>query len=157
MVVVGDHGWHLGEHSFWGKHTLMKRSLHVPLILKVPGGEAGITSSMVELVDLYPTLCDLAGLPHPWDQIQGESFAPLFHDTRYKTKEAVFLQWGTGNTAINDRYSYTKWLREGEKENEMFYDHKFDPEENENVVHEPAYRPIIEYLSDFIDYIKNRL
>ncbi len=157
VVVVGDHGWHLGEHSFWGKHTLMKRSLHVPLILKVPDGETGATSSMVELVDLYPTLCDLAGLPHPEDQFQGESFAPLFHDTRYKTKEAVFSQWGTGNTAINDRYSYTKWLKEGEKENEMFYDHKLDPEENENAVHEPAYRPIIRYLSDFIDYIKNSL
>ena len=57
VVLLGDHGWHLGEHNFLGKHNLMDRSTHVPLIVRVPGLKKGKTKSMVEFVDLYPTLC----------------------------------------------------------------------------------------------------
>ncbi|MFA7492696.1 MAG: sulfatase [Proteiniphilum sp.] len=157
VVLVGDHGWHLGENSFWGKHTLLKRSLHIPLIIKVPGSEKGNIFSMVELVDLYPTLCDLTGLPHPADQLQGKSFAPAFHNLNYTTKEIVFAQWGNGSTALNNRYSYTKWMKDGMKENEMFFDHKKDPNENENVATDGSYKPIIKYLSDFLDYIRSKI
>lgn len=157
VIIFGDHGWHLGENSFWGKHTLMRRSTQVPLIIKVPGKKRGKSTAMVELVDIYPTLCDLAGIPKPKEQLQGSSFAPVFDDSEFKTKEAIFVQWGNGNNAVNDSYSYTKWVINGDIEAEMLFDHKNDPKENHNVVKNLSYKPMKKYLSDVIDHIRSKL
>ena len=70
VVLLGDHGWHLGEHNFLGKHNLMDRSTHVPLIVRVPGLKKGKTKSMVEFVDLYPTLCELLSFAHTKESIR---------------------------------------------------------------------------------------
>jgi iduronate 2-sulfatase len=78
VVLWGDHGWHLGEHAIWGKHALFEESLRSPLIVKYDGinspGES--TNSVVETLDIFPTLCDLAGLPKP-DVCQGISLRPI--------------------------------------------------------------------------------
>ena len=78
VVLWGDHGWHLGEHSIWGKHALFEESLHSPLIIAHPGikspGEP--TESMVETIDIFPTIADLAGLPHP-EFSDGVSLRPI--------------------------------------------------------------------------------
>ena len=81
VVLWGDHGWHLGEHAVWGKHTLFEESLRSPLIISVPGmKDAGATTeAMVETLDIFPTLCDLAGLPDP-DFAQGTSLRRLLDD-----------------------------------------------------------------------------
>jgi len=78
IVLWGDHGWHLGEHAIWGKHALFEESLRSPLIIQFPGiPEPGAsTQSIVETLDLFPTLCDLAGLPAP-DFVQGVSLRPI--------------------------------------------------------------------------------
>jgi len=81
VILWGDHGWHLGEHAVWGKHTLFEESLRSPLILSYHGmnqpGEP--TDSMVETLDVFPTLCDLAGLPQP-AFVDGVSLCPLLED-----------------------------------------------------------------------------
>ena len=81
MVVWGDHGWHLGEHAIWGKHCLFEESLRSPLIITYPGiakpGES--TDSIVETLDLFPTLCELAELPAP-EFVDGVSLKPLLED-----------------------------------------------------------------------------
>jgi iduronate 2-sulfatase len=78
VVLWGDHGWHLGEHSVWGKHTLFEESLRSPLIISYDGipqpGQA--TQAVVETLDLFPTLCDLAGVPQP-NFTQGVSLRPI--------------------------------------------------------------------------------
>ncbi len=78
VVLWGDHGWHLGEHGIWGKHSLFEESLRSPLIIRCPGiNQPGMaTSSMVESIDIFPTLCDLAGLPQP-KFADGISLRPL--------------------------------------------------------------------------------
>lgn len=78
VVVWGDHGWHLGEHAIWGKHALFEESLRSPLIISFPGiARPGVaTDAVVETLDLFPTLADLAGLPVP-DFVQGESLRPI--------------------------------------------------------------------------------
>lgn len=158
VVILGDHGWQLGEHSFWGKHTLMKRSTQIPLIIYLPGQKGAKSDLMVELVDLYPTLCDLTGIPQPEGQLQGLSFAPSFTDSRFKGKEAVFVQWGNGDNAINRRYSYAKWRdKRNDTEAEMMFDHQRDPEENRNVADERAYRPMKNHLSRLIDHLRSKL
>ena len=67
VVLWGDHGWHLGEHAIWGKHSLFEESLHSPLIIHYPGmkNEGHQTNAMVETLDIFPTLCDLAGVDAP--------------------------------------------------------------------------------------------
>jgi len=78
VVLWGDHGWHLGEHAIWGKHALFEESLRSPLIIHYPGiphpGEE--SQSIVETLDIFPTLCELAGLPQP-DFTQGVSLGPI--------------------------------------------------------------------------------
>lgn len=83
VIVWGDHGWHLGEHAIWGKHALFEESLHSPLIVSYPGlkmpGQA--TQAMVETLDVFPTLCDLAGVSKP-DFAHGVSLQPILDDPK---------------------------------------------------------------------------
>ncbi len=92
IVLWGDHGWHLGDHGMWCKHTNYEQAARIPLIVAVPGvGEGGATTSaLAETVDIYPTLCELAKLPKPAG-LDGASFvAALQKPASGKTKEAVF-------------------------------------------------------------------
>ena len=77
VVLWGDHGWHLGEHAIWGKHCLFEEALRSPLIISYPGiKEAGLaTSSTVETLDIFPTICEVSGLPVP-DFVTGQSLKP---------------------------------------------------------------------------------
>lgn len=94
IIVWGDHGWHLGEMGIWGKATNYEISTRVPLIVSTPEmrakGEA--TNALVELVDIYPTLCELAGLPAP-DHVVGKSFAPLLDEPELEWKEVALSQF----------------------------------------------------------------
>ena len=94
IIFWGDHGWHLGEYGIWGKATNYEVGTRVPLIISPPGGlEKGIESNaLVELLDMYPTLCDMAGIPLP-EHVEGRSFAPLVEDPDQPWKEAAFSQF----------------------------------------------------------------
>ena len=138
VVLLGDHGWHLGEHGFLGKHNLMNWSTHVPLIVRVPGLQKGKTESLVEFVDIYPTLCELCNLPFP-KQLDGISFVPILKNLERKTKDKVYIQWEGGDNAVNWRYNYAEW----EKGNRMLFDHQIDVEENKNRANDPSYKNII--------------
>lgn len=72
VVILGDHGWHLGEHGFWGKHNLMNHATRAPLIVRVPHCRGGKAKGIVEFVDIYPTLCELCGVPMPKDHHRKE-------------------------------------------------------------------------------------
>src|SRR5204863_4900457 len=75
IVLWGDHGWHLGDHGQWCKHTNYEEAAHIPLIVCAPGAKAGaVAKGLVETVDLYPTLCELAGVAAP-PGLEGQSFA----------------------------------------------------------------------------------
>ena len=150
VVLVGDHGWHLGEHNFLGKHNLMDRATHVPLIVRAPGMKPGKTRSMVELVDIYPTLCDLCGIPVPEGQLDGDSFRPVLVDHKAKTKEGVYIQWEGGDNRVDRRYNYAEWRKDGEVRSRMLFDHKADPEENCSRAGRPKYRAVVEECSGWL-------
>lgn len=152
VVLLGDHGWHLGEHNFLGKHNLMDRSTHVPLIVRAPGLKRGKTNSMVEFVDLYPTLCDLCALPYPEGQLDGTSFLPVLKDLKRKTKDYVYIQWEGGENAVDQRYNYAQWKKKGIVEAQMLFDHRKDAEENENRAKEEKYQPEVKRLSQWLDH-----
>ena len=94
VIVWGDHGWHLGEMGIWGKATNYEIATRVPLIVYSPkmSGKGKSSRGLVELLDIYPTLCDLAGLPKP-KHLEGQSFAPLLDDPSLKWKPVAFSQF----------------------------------------------------------------
>jgi len=96
VIVWGDHGWHLGDMGIWGKATNYEIATRVPLILNAPmanaSGKGVATDALVELVDMYPTLCDLADIPKP-AHLEGTSFAPLLDDPKRAWKQAAFSQY----------------------------------------------------------------
>lgn len=139
VLLWSDHGWHLGEMSAWGKMTNYEIATRVPLILSSPGGKTGKTKSLAELVDLYPTLCDLTGVEKP-DHLEGESLiwtvqdgvleeSPVLHEyVRYRGRYH-------GKAIRTSRYRYICWSnRKGETELEELYDLEEDPLETTNRV-----------------------
>ena len=102
---------------------------------------------MVELVDIYPTLCELAGLPKPF-HVQGNSFAPLIDNPNQPWKEAIFSRWINGETIVTQSYTYTEWFNDkGEKTARMLYDLSKDPEENVNISEEKENKKLVNELS----------
>ena len=94
VILWGDHGWHLGDHGVWGKATNFEIATRVPLVIRAPGMKAKgqASDALVELVDMYPTLCALAGLPLP-PHLEGHSFAPLLDNPSQPWKKAAFSQF----------------------------------------------------------------
>jgi iduronate 2-sulfatase len=159
IVLWGDNGWFLGEHGFWSKHSNLERGSHVPLIVKVPWKTRGLESSaLVEFVDIYPTLCDLAGLNKPF-HLQGKSFVPLLENPDQTWKEEVYYRLGEGETILTKTHAYTEWLnpKSGKSYARMLYDHRTDPEENVNVVDLPQNKDLVRSLQEKLyNHIKAR-
>ncbi len=151
IIIWGDHGWHLGEHNFWGKHNTLKNALQVPMIVRAPGFKKNIrTEALCEFIDIYPSLCELTGLPKPTSHtLAGKSFVPLMKNPDITWKEAVYSRWGTGEAVKTDRYLYTEWTS-GSK---MLYDHLIDPDENINIAYEPENAALVSQLSALLNNI----
>lgn len=152
VVFWGDHGFKLGEHGGWGKLSNFELDARVPLLLRVPGFQPGTrVSGLVELVDIYPTLAELAGLPRP-EHLEGTSLVPLLRDPARAWKTAAFTQctregW-MGYSMRTDRYRLTRWSKTGEADTLELYDHQSDPEENVNLAGLPAQAAVQRRLLD---------
>ena len=98
VVLWGDHGWNLGEHTLWCKHSCYETSMQIPLIVRAPGIKCGQRrSDLIESIDLYPSLCELAGLPFP-EHLQGQSFATLMKSSEAEWKSAAVGRYRNGDT-----------------------------------------------------------
>jgi iduronate 2-sulfatase len=163
VVLWGDHGWKLGEHLAWCKHSNVENDTNAPLIISAPTMKAAgrHSAALVEFVDIYPTLCDLAGLAKP-QHLEGHSFAPLMDNPDQPWKTAAFSQYprSSGKTALmgytmrTDRYRYTRWVERNDHSQVVaveLYDHRSDPQENVNVAADPANANILEILSAQFD------
>ena len=133
VVFWGDHGWQLGEHGLWCKHCNFMTSLNAPLIVRAPGKLRGATSGrLAEFVDVYPTLCDLAGLEMP-PHLEGRSLVPLLDDANVPWRRAAFSRYQKADTVATERHVYTEYTDGGEMLGRMLYDHDADPDENVNI------------------------
>ncbi len=154
VVLWGDHGWQLGEHDLWCKHTNFEVATRSPLIVSAPGQKnpGAKTPALAEFVDIYPTLCELAGLSRP-DGLEGTSLAPVMADPGRPWKAAAFSQYPRANkvmgyTMKTDRYRYTEWQDADKKTVAAeLYDHQTDPGENVNVADLPAHKDLVAELS----------
>ncbi|MDP6041284.1 MAG: sulfatase [Candidatus Latescibacteria bacterium] len=155
VVLWGDHGWKLGEHAAWCKHSNVEDDTNAPLICSDPDLSGGhVTDALVEFVDVYPTLCELAGLSVP-SHVEGDSYVPLMQNPKREWKTAAFSQYPRGRnrmgyTMRTDRYRYTEWVsRDVNREllAQELYDHKTDPQENVNVINDSAYASVVPKLA----------
>jgi len=148
VILWGDHGWNLREHGLWCKHCNYETSLHTPLILRVPGvRQVQASSEIVEYVDIYPTLCELAGLELP-AHLQGNSFRELLSDPEAESDGVAVCQWYAGVTTIRENWFYTEWINDRDSSfARMLYDHSTDPQENINISEDPVHAEIIKELS----------
>jgi iduronate 2-sulfatase len=149
VVLWGDHGWHLGDHGMWCKHTNYEQATRIPLMIAAPGvTQAGSrTRDLVETIDLYPTLCELAGVPLAGlpQKLDGRSLVPVLRDPGRVTNEAVFHAYPRnrpgqgqviGRAVRTERHRLVEWKRPGADpataELEL-YDYASDPEETRNL------------------------
>lgn len=158
VVLWSDHGWKLGEHGGWCKQTNFEIDTRAPLIVRNPSAKANgtPTDSLVEFIDIYPTVCELAGLPIP-PHTEGRSLAPILDDVRIETKDYAISQFPRehqgkdymGYAMRTDRYRYIEWLSavDGSVFARELYDHRVDHEENENIAEDVAQRSVLDSLS----------
>ena len=154
IVLWGDHGWHLGDHGLWNKHTNFEQATHVLLMMSVPGQKPGIRPvAMSEFVDIFPTLCDLVKVPKP-EYLDGVSLVEAIGNPAAGIREYSFSQYPRGNSLMGysirtKRFRYTVWLTKGFRTNMQYdeklvlarelYDYEKDPLETENVLNKPEY------------------
>jgi len=134
VIFVGDHGYHTGERNWWNKNTLFERSCRAPLIVAAPGVKGGqVSRSLVEFVDLYPTITELCGLTAP-HTMAGQSLKPILTNPAETIKDAAFTLVTRGpilhgQSVRTARWRFTQWS-DGIQE---LYDHDSDPEEHHNL------------------------
>jgi len=142
IVLWGDHGFHLGDHGMWGKHTTMEQANRVPLLVRVPGRRAGEVVTPVELLDLFPTLVELAGLPMPAG-LQGRSIAGLTDAAAGGPGRVAISQYkrqgAYGYSMRTARHRYTEWVTaDGKVVYRDLYDMEQDPGETVNLGARPG-------------------
>jgi arylsulfatase A-like enzyme len=155
VILWGDHGWHLGEQGMWCKHTNFENAARAAMMISVPGQKTAgqKTDALVEYVDIYPTLTELAGLRRA-DGLEGTSFVPLLTDPTRPWKSAAFSQYPRkggevmGYSMRTDRYRYTEWQdKQGKVLASELYDHQADPAETRNVAGAPEQAKVVEELA----------
>ena len=139
VIFASDHGFHLGEKEHWYKSTLWERSTHVPLVVRGPGvAPGGVCDRPVSLVDLYPTLLDIAGLPAR-AELDGASLRNLLQNPEAEPKRHAVVTYPRGNDAVRQgKWLYIRYRDGGEE----LYDRQADPDEVENLADRPAFAAV---------------
>ena len=166
IVLWGDHGWHLGDHNLWCKHSNFEQAAHAPLIISAPSITPSKVNSPTEFIDIFPTLCELANLDVP-NYLDGTSLVKLMKNPTEKGKDFAVSQYPRGENSRetgrlgyadgkymgysirNNRYRYTIWMKDNFRSYQAFdknlliatelYDYKKDPNETVNVASEKEY------------------
>ena len=152
VVLWGDHGWHLGEKNHWRKHALWDVSTRTPLIFSAPQGVAKdkLCQRPVSLIDIYPTLIDLCGLPKR-KGLDGQSLKPLLQNPEVKWERPVVITYGLNNHAVQtERWRYIQYNDGGQE----LYDHEHDPNEWINLASVSKYSPLKSKFSKWLPTAK---
>lgn len=177
IIIWGDHGWHLGDHDgFWAKHSNFEQATRSPLIISYPDlpHQGLLNANVVEFVDIYPTLCELAGVPLPEQpaglELQGASLVPIMNDPSAAWPNTAFSQYRAnprnhgqlmGHSIRDPRYRLTAWYKRGDSKDDStqtdeivlleLYDYQLDPGETRNVAADPGYQPVVKELMAKLD------
>ena len=158
IILWSDHGYFLGEHGFWCKHSTFHEAVKIPFIMSSPGyAKNQITDSFTELVDVYPTLCELANITPP-TYIHGKSLTPVLKNPSIQLKDEIYTRYKQGEAVIDANYSYTEFYRGKTYVGNMMYDMKNDLKQNIDISKTPAnaklvkmYSQKLKVMRDFVD------
>jgi arylsulfatase A-like enzyme len=182
VVLWGDHGWHLGDHNLWCKHSNFEQAAHAPLIFFAPNVKPSVSSSLTEFVDVFPTLCDLAGLPIP-SHLAGKSLLPVMKDPSIIVNDYSVSQYPRSSAGVEterqgyaapkimgyslrtSQYRFTLWMKDF-RSNQAFsasaivgielYDYDKDPLETNNVAKDKKYSTISKSLyNKMLDFFRH--
>mgnify|MGYP003631821291 CR=1 FL=1 len=139
VIFTSDHGFHLGEHQFWMKRSLHEESVRVPLIIKMPGEKAAVCNSFVELLDLYPTIANIAGLKTS-KYLQGKNIKETLHNPNYKVRDMAFSVSNGGEEFLlrTKKWAYIQYSEDASGGIEL-YDMVNDPKQFNNLADNPNY------------------
>jgi iduronate 2-sulfatase len=144
VIFTSDHGYHLGEHDFWAKVSLRDESAIVPLVVRVPGKQPAVCHSLVELIDLYPTIASLCGLDAQ-SRLQGRDVSRLFDDPKQSVREAAFCvaPSSKGFLLREDKWAYLQYGEDAARGIELF-DMENDPRQVTNLASKPEFAATVE-------------
>lgn len=159
IVFWGDHGYHLGEKGKWSKaYSLFEIATRVPFIVAGPGIKKGVSPRTVQLLDMYPTIVDLCGLPQPYEapsRLEGHSLISLLRNPQAKWNYPAFsvvrYQGKLGKSVRTERWHYVQW--DDGKSGEMLLDHSNDPLELKNLAADPAYSGTVGQMRKLLNQI----
>lgn len=139
IIFTSDHGFHLGEHDFWAKVSLLDESSQVPLIIAVPGKQPAVSESLVELLDLYPTTARLCGLEVPM-RLQGKDISPILDSPLHQVRDTAFSTAGTtkGILLRDERWAFIQYGEDARGGIEL-YDTVNDPQQFSNLANLPSH------------------
>lgn len=184
VVLWGDHGWHLGDHNLWCKHTNFEQATHAPLLISYPGFTANVSKSPTEFIDIFPTLCELNGLAVP-SHLQGKSLKPVMKNPSKRVKEFAVSQYPRsviqqetnrlgysegkymGYSLRTERYRYTVWMKNNYRSTQQFnpeliiaaelYDYLKNPDETRNLIEDKKYSQEVQKLNSwFKEFVRTQ-
>ncbi len=183
IVLWGDHGWHLGDHDLWCKHTNFENATRAPLIIAAPGLKGGLTKSLSEHIDIFPTVCDLAKVPVP-TYLDGKSLVPIMKDKKAKVQEYSISQYPRGvkkdemeklgytskkimgYSLRTDKYRFTIWMNDFTSKSPFdakkvyakeMYDYVKDPLEKVNVADHKEYASVYKDMyAKMLEFFKSQ-
>jgi len=146
IIFTSDHGFHLGEHSFWMKVSLHEESVRVPMIIKVPGKKPAVCNSFVELLDLYPTIAELAGVETS-KHLQGKSLAKTIENPNHEVRKMAFSVSQGGKTFLlrTEKWAYIQYDEDAKSGIELF-DMENDPKQFTNLANKAAYAKTVSFF-----------
>ncbi|MEM7315908.1 MAG: sulfatase-like hydrolase/transferase, partial [Planctomycetota bacterium] len=149
VVVIGDHGWLLGEHNEWAKNTLLYEALRTAMWVAGPGVVQNKSAdTFVEFVDIYPTLCELVGIQITPSTINGKSFSKVLKSPSAEHRQHAYSRFEKGDAITTDKFQYVLWKLDDGTEEALLVDRHKDPHAKENISGKPVYRDTESELRD---------
>ena len=135
VILWGDHGWFLGDHAMWGKHSPLEKAVKSAFMVRIPGVKPAATNAIVETLDIYPTLIDYCNLKNRKTEypLGGKSLRPVFNNPRSRGKTAAISYWRGALSARNSRYRIIATKKKDKWSKIELYDHYIDPDETDNI------------------------
>lgn len=157
IVFWSDHGYFLGEHGFWCKHSTFEEAVKIPFIISSPNHiKNKTTASFTELVDVYPTLCEIANIKAP-TYLQGESLIPVLENPSTILKTEVYTRYKQGEAVIDKDFSYTEFY-EGEKYlGNMLYDNLNDYKQNTDISKLPSNKSVVKKYKEKLKVMREKV
>lgn len=147
IILWSDHGYFLGEHGFWCKHSTFQEAIKIPFIISSPKfAKNKTTESFTELVDVYPTLCEISGIKAP-DYIQGKSLIPVLENPSIMLKDEIYTRYKQGEAVVDQNYSYTEFFEGDKYLGNMLYDLDEDGKQNMDISKESENKMVVEKYS----------